>query len=112
MHTNEERVTEMHRRAEQMKKHKDDIRAGIYNAAVVLTGMAAVIVVAVILAGKEPAVMAAAKENQLQGSLLAGSNVTGFILVGIIAFLLGAAVTIFCFRYKKWREEREREEQS
>lgn len=37
-------------------------------------------------------------------SLLSGSSVLGYIVIGILAFLLGATMTILCFHLKKWAQ--------
>ena len=35
---------------------------------------------------------------EMKGSILSGSPIIGYVVIGIIAFLLGAAVTLLCFK--------------
>ena len=44
----------------------------------------------------------------MSGSIFAGSGFLGFLAVGIVAFLLGAAVTILCYRLKQWQEMKDK----
>ena len=40
-----------------------------------------------------------------RGSIFANSDILGYVVVGLIAFLLGISFTIFCIRLKKWNED-------
>ncbi len=40
-------------------------------------------------------------------SLFTGSDMLGVLVVGILAFLLGAAVTVLCFRLRKWTQDKD-----
>ena len=48
--------------------------------------------------------------GNMQASIFNGSSSVGYIVIAVIAFLLGAFVTVFCFRLKKWQEKKNREE--
>ena len=39
--------------------------------------------------------------------IFSDSSVLGFVVIGIVAFLLGIAVTMFCFYLKKRKDKRE-----
>ena len=37
--------------------------------------------------------------------ILSDSAILGYMIVGLVAFILGISFTIFCFRLKKWIDE-------
>ena len=39
----------------------------------------------------------------MNGSIFAGSSMLGYLVIIIIAFVLGSAVTVFCYQIKKLR---------
>ena len=41
----------------------------------------------------------------MNASIFSGTAALGYIVIGILAFVLGVGVTIFCFRFKKKQEE-------
>lgn len=38
------------------------------------------------------------------------TNNFSFIMIAAIAFILGAAVTVFCFRIKEWNDRKDKED--
>ena len=38
--------------------------------------------------------------------IFAGSKPLTFLVTGLVAFLLGVAVTVFCIRWKRWQDEK------
>ena len=46
----------------------------------------------------------------MSASLFSGSGALGYIVIALLSFLLGVSVTVFCFRLKKWQDERDRED--
>ena len=46
----------------------------------------------------------------MSASIFSGSGYLGYIVIGIVAFLLGCAVTVFCFRLRKWQKDKENED--
>ena len=41
----------------------------------------------------------------MNASLFATAGVLGYVVTGILAFLLGIAVTVLCFRLRMWKNE-------
>ena len=39
--------------------------------------------------------------QSMSGSIFAGSSMLGYLVIGIIAFILGVSVTVFCYQVKK-----------
>ena len=44
------------------------------------------------------------------GSVFADSGALGYIVIAIIAFLLGVALTMFCIRLSEWQKRKDKEE--
>ncbi len=101
MRTSEERIAAMHLRAAEIKKEKDRKNANILSSVAVVTGLAAVIVMGILMPGLTDKVVVSGVYDGYSASIFAGSGAIGFIVVGILSFLLGAAVTIFCFKLRK-----------
>ena len=91
MRTNEERIAAMHQRAKQLQYENRKRTSGYIQAAAVALSFAGVSMKDAIPAG-------------MHASIFSGSDALGYIIVSIVAFTLGAAVTIFCFYMKKWQE--------
>ena len=46
----------------------------------------------------------------MNASIFSTNSALGFIVIGVIAFLLGVSVTVFCFRLKEWEDDKNSEE--
>lgn len=46
----------------------------------------------------------------MNASIFSTNSALGFIVIGVIAFLLGVALTVFCFRLKDWEDDKNSEE--
>ena len=101
MRTSEERIAAMHSRAAEIQKEKDRKNANILSTAVVIASLAAVIVMGIMMPGLTDKVVISGTYDGYSASIFAGSSAIGFIVVGILSFLLGTAVTVFCFRIRK-----------
>ncbi len=110
MRTNEERIAAMHQRAGELEREARTRKARIYGAAGLTASLAAVILLAVLIPGLIQSISTDTISNTMMASIFTSSTSLGYIIVAILAFLLGAAVTIFCFRLRKWKDE-EREDQ-
>lgn len=108
MRTNEDMLKAVHSRAAEMRRQKRRRQN------ILLGGGAAVFALAVIalLAANMPAVTERlAPENAagMQASILTGSGMLGYAVVGILAFLLGVSVTVFCGLLRNRRDEEEKD---
>ena len=109
MRTNDERITALYRRAAQLdheRKNRSFILVCTLSAAVciaVLVGIASLIPRAA-----ENAFDSTAVEG-MNASIFAGSSILGYIVIAILAFILGITVTVFCFLLKKRKDEKDRE---
>ena len=104
MRTNEERIAVMHQRAKQLQYENRKRTSGYIQAAAVTLSFAAVLLLAFLMPSFAGVSMKDAIPAGMHASIFSESNALGYIIVSIVAFTLGAAVTIFCFYMKKWQE--------
>ena len=78
-------------------------------AASMALGFAAVIVFAMLVPGIIRRGMPKVDLSGMNASMFSGNAALGYIVTGVIAFALGAAVTLFCLRLRKWEEEKNEE---
>lgn len=45
-------------------------------------------------------------------SIFGESPVLDYIMISVLAFLLGACVTVFCLRLKQWKQSKDEEDES
>lgn len=110
MRTNEERIAALHSREKQLKREQDSRRF----AAVCTLSAAASLCILVCLS----VLISRVSENgfpektalSMNGSIFADSTILSYLVIAILAFLLGITVTVTCFRLKKWLDEKDREE--
>ena len=93
MRTDEEFLAAVHKRAAGIERETRGRRARLLGAGAVLGGLAAVQTAAL------PA------EASFRASVFADAGALGYVVVGVTAFLLGAAVTVLCYRLRKNRDD-------
>ena len=107
MRTPEERVEELHRRMDALKRAK--ARRKYY--AVCASACAACLILAVALAlivSQIPVNPTDTAAGSVTASVFADHVALGYILVAVVALCLGVLVTVFCFRLKRQMDEREK----
>ena len=104
MRTDEDRIQAMHRRAADIKKEKRQFRVRLISAAGISICIAAIILMSVCMPGFSGYYVADTSATGMHASIFNGNSFLGLIIIGIVSFLLGIAVTILCFRLKKWQE--------
>ncbi len=108
MRTNEERLAAMHARAAELRRENRKKLTRLAGGASVVLCLALVAALAVWMPRLSAALPGA--PGAMSASIFSGSEALGYIVVALLAFLLGVSVTVFCLRLKKWREDRERED--
>ena len=105
MRSNEERIELMHQRAAQIKKEENDKKIRIIQT----TSFGFALAMAVLLALFMPELTGFSVQGSvpvgMNASIFAQKETLGFIVIAILSFLLGVAVTIFCFYLKKLYRE-------
>jgi len=105
MRSNEERLELMHKRAAEYGMESRRRKVLIAQAASVIICLAVVITAAVLMPGLNDATVAGTVPGEMNASVFSESPVLGYIVIGIISFLLGTSVTVLCFRLKKWEQQ-------
>ena len=107
MRTNEERIAAMHTRAEQLNKEYRRKRVRVLQAVSAAACFAVIVMLSVFIPGLSGALVPQASSADMSASIFSGSRLLECAVIGILAFLLGVSVTIFCFRLKKREQQRE-----
>ena len=104
MLTNEEKIKKIHARTAELKAEKNRRRIKIYSAVSAAACVALVIGLAVMMPSFNDTFITNSAMEGFSGSILSENGVLGYIIIGILAFILGSAVTVFCFKLKKWQD--------
>lgn len=112
MRTDEERIKAMHKRAAQLSRQKRTNKVKLLQAAGAVVSFAAAIMLAIFVPQftETDTVNPAGQTGGMSASIFGNSTALGYIVIAIIAFLLGIAVTMFCFRLRKWQEGKDKQE--
>lgn len=101
MRSNEERVAAVKRRVRQLEAQRRRSRSRI----AVLSSAVACLAIIVAAACAMPGVMERLTAGNYAGyetaaSIFGGSTTIGYIVIGLLAFVLGVLVTLLCFKLK------------
>ena len=109
MRTSDELVEGLHERMASRRRLKARRRYRAIGSAAAASCLVATVLVAV-LVSQNPASSVESLVGSASGSIFAGNAVLGYVVVALVAFCLGALVTVFCARLKKRAEEEERDD--
>ena len=106
MRSNEERVVEVKRRIAEIERQKKLRRSRI--AAV--SAVAACLVLIVVLSLFMPGIAGQLRpggysDYEMVASMFGENGALGYIIIGLLAFVLGVCVTILCFRIRLLNRE-------
>ena len=104
MLTPEERVAEVYRRAAVLQKKRQRRQYLLSCAGAVAACLALAVVTALVIANT-PLKSPTAGTAGYTASIFAAQEYLGAIVVAILAFCLGAMVTVFCFRLRRHMED-------
>ena len=112
MRSHEERIAEVKRRMAEKERQKR-LRRGRITA---VSGVAACLAVIVGVSLSMPDIVNQIALGTSSGfdtaaTMLGGSTALGYIVIGLLAFVLGVCVTILCFRIRLLNKEEQPEEQ-
>ena len=113
MRSHEERVAETKRRIAQIEREKRRRRNTITLASAVAACLALLIGASLAM----PGIAAHIQTGDYAGfetaaSIFHGGAALGYIVIGLLAFLLGACVTVLCFRLRQMSREDGQNEES
>ena len=100
MRTSEERIGELHRRMETMERKRTRRRDLSFSAAAFAVCLALALTLALAVAST-PIQAQDDGTGKAAASIFADHGALGYVVVAMVAFCLGAVVTVFCYRLKK-----------
>ena len=113
MRSHEERVAETKRRIAQIEREKRLRR----NTITMVSAVAACLALLIGASLAMPGIAASIQTGDYAGfetaaSMYGGGAVLGYIVIGLLAFLLGVCVTVLCFRLRQMSREDGRDRKS
>ncbi len=105
MRTDKELISVIHQRAAEMEKQRK--KARIRGACAAAGAVAVILILALFMPSIQESLTVISPAPDMQASLFSDPRESGYIVVGVVAFLLGIAVTVFCFHLKKRLREKE-----
>ncbi len=111
MRTSDERIQELHRRMNTMKKTRSQRKYRFVCAAACTACLAIAVAMAFIIA-RLPIQTPGESEGGAAASILVDHAVLGYVAIALLAFCLGVLVTVFCFRIKKHMKEKENDDRT
>ena len=113
MRSHEERVAETKRRIAQMEREKR-LR---HNTVTMVSAVAACLALLIGVSLAMPGIAANIQTGDYSGfetaaSIFHGGAALGYIVIGLLAFLLGVCVTVLCFRLRQMNREDDQNEES
>ena len=113
MRSHEERVAETKRRIAKMEREKRLRR----NTITMASAVAACLVLLIGASFAMPGIAAKIQTGDYVGfetaaSMYGGSAALGYIVIGLLAFLLGVCVTVLCFRLRQMNREDDQDRES
>ena len=113
MRSHEERVAETKRRIAQIEREKRLRRNTVTMASAVAACLALLVGASLAM----PGIAANIRTGDYSGfetaaSIYGGGAALGYIVIGLLAFLLGVCVTVLCFRLRQMSREDEQDRES
>ena len=113
MRSHEERVAEAKRRIAKIEREKRLRR----NTITMASAVAACLVLLIGASFAMPGIAAKIQTGDYSGfetaaSMYGGSAALGYIVIGLLAFLLGVCVTVLCFRLRQMNREDDQNKES
>ena len=113
MRSHEERVAEAKRRIAKMEREKRRRRNTVTMASAVAACLALLIGASLAM----PGIAASIQTDDYAGfetaaSMYGGGAALGYIVIGLLAFLLGVCVTVLCFRLRQMSREDDQNKES
>ena len=113
MRSHEERITETKRRIAKIERENRLRR----NTITMVSAVAACLALLIGASLAMPGIAASIRTGNYSGfettaSMYGGGAALGYIVIGLLAFLLGVCVTVLCFRLRQMNREDEQDRES
>ncbi len=100
MLTEKEQITAMHERADRIIEQKKARRIQVITVVAFTVCLALIILAGTVMPGILGQARLSVQNSGMTASILTESSILGFVVIGIMAFILGVLVTILCYRLK------------
>ena len=104
MRTNEEMLNAVHGRASEMRRERSRRRIILTGGGAVACAIALIVLMVLAMPSLQNKLVPGNDSAAMQASILADSGALGFAVVGIVAFMLGVAVTVLCLLMRRQRD--------
>ena len=112
MRSHEERVAETKRRIAKMEREKRRRRNTVTMASAVAACRALLVGASLAMPGIAANIRTGDSSGfETAATILGGGTALGYMVIGLLAFILGVCVTILCFRIRQLDKEEQTEEQ-
>ena len=112
MRSHEERVAETKRRIAKIEQDKRRRRNTITMASAVAACLVLLIGVSLAMPGIAASIQTGDYSGFETAASMYGGGALGYIVIGLLAFLLGVCVTVLCFRLRQMNREDGQDEES
>ena len=107
---NEERIAEIKRRIAKKEQQQRMWRRRIVSAVCIAACFAVIVGVSFAMPGIVGQIEPGTSSGfETAATILGGSTALGYMVIGLLAFILGACVTILCFRIRQLNKEEQTE---
>ncbi|MBQ6508980.1 MAG: hypothetical protein IJI07_05840 [Flexilinea sp.] len=107
MRTNEERIAALHGRVSQLKQERKNRQFAAICSVSGAVCLGFLLGMAVLMQGVSNRGFIDGASDAMNASIFTDSGSLAYVVIAILAFLLGITVTVFCFRMKKWLDEKD-----
>ena len=106
MRSNEERIAEVKRRIAEKERQKKLRRSRIAAFSAVAACLVLILVLSLFMPGIAGQLRPGGySDYEMAASMFGENGALGYIIIGLLAFLLGVCVTVLCFRLRQMSRE-------
>ena len=110
---NEERIVEVKRRIEEKERQQRLRHRRIVSAFCIAACLAVIVGVSFVMPGIVGQITPGTSSGfETAASMYGGGAALGYIVIGLLAFLLGVCVTVLCFRLRQMNREDDQNNES
>lgn len=110
MRTNEQRLEQINRRTEQIRQSQHQKTAGIQSGLLIAASLALVVALGVLFPKNVIPLETEAPVAFGAASMLSGNGAIGYVVMGLVSFLLGVTVTILLYRLHRYHTTKKQKE--
>ena len=112
MRSHEERIAEVRRRITEKQRQKRRKQRRIVAISCIAACLAVIVGVSFVMPGIVGQITPGTSSGfETAATILGGGTALGYMVIGLLAFILGVCVTILCFRIRQLDKEEQTEKQ-